>query len=208
MSAQKTAYPLTWPAGQNRVPLSKRIRSRFGRGDTKPTTHYATSEVVHELNLFGARNVVISTNVELRNDGLPRSNRRDPEDAGVAVYFTKNQQELVLACDTFDKVGCNLYAVSRTINAFRQMERDGCSEMLNRAFTGFRALGTGEKPAKRDWTEVLGVQMSDGYDRIKARHRELSKRYHPDNLESGDANEFRAVQAAWSHYDTLCCNGG
>ena len=44
-----------------------------------------TQELIWELKRLGARGMVLSTNVELRQDGLPYSNRRRPEDPGVAV---------------------------------------------------------------------------------------------------------------------------
>ena len=60
-----TAYPLQWPAGWPRTRMPK--LSKFGNY----TFEQARRELMRELNLLGARNVVISSNLRLRNDGFP-----------------------------------------------------------------------------------------------------------------------------------------
>lgn len=195
------AYPLLWPVGWKRTAPHSRRRSRFGSGYTaerKPSVAYGCDEVLKELRLFQATRATISTNVVLRNDGLPRSGQRAPEDPGVAVYFTKGQQQLVIACDTFDLVGCNLYAVARTVAAWRQMERDGCSEILNRAYMGFKALP--QQGSVEHWRTVLGVPADCRWDMVKTAYRLLSKRWHPD-MAGGDRARFEAVQKA---YEEAC----
>lgn len=68
------AYPLQWPAAWQRSKFPR--RSRF-----KMTTGRARDNLIAELQRMGAKSITISTNVELRNDGLPYSNRRPPNDA-------------------------------------------------------------------------------------------------------------------------------
>jgi hypothetical protein len=94
------AYPLTWPAGWRRTPAHERVRARFnikvrkygesgGSWLSKSEVSIAqgTERVLDSLNRMGFnRSVVISSNLSLRNDGLPRSNQRGPDDPGVAVY--------------------------------------------------------------------------------------------------------------------------
>lgn len=191
------AYPLLWPVGWKRTVPYRRKRSRFGSGSTaerKPSVAYGCDEVLNELRLFGAQRATISTNIVLRNDGLPRSGQRAPEDTGVAVYFRKGEQQLVIACDTFDLVGCNLYAISRTIAAMRQMERDGCSEILNRAFVGFKELP--QQGGVAPWRTVLGVPKECSWETVKIAYRHLAKRWHPD-VAGGDRARFEAVQKAY-----------
>lgn len=48
----------------------------------------ARDQLLAELRLLGAKGLVVSTNVELRLDGLPYSESRHIADPGVAVYFT------------------------------------------------------------------------------------------------------------------------
>jgi hypothetical protein len=58
----------------------------------------ARDGLLHEVCLLGATNVVISTNVPTRGDGLPYSDERRLDDPGVAVYFTFNKEQVVMCC--------------------------------------------------------------------------------------------------------------
>ncbi len=75
------AYPLQWPPSW---PRSKRPEhSRFG----ELTLEKGKNEIIRELELMNAKEIIISTNLKLRIDGFPYSNQRQPDDRGVAVYF-------------------------------------------------------------------------------------------------------------------------
>ena len=63
MSDEVEAYPLTWPMWQPRT--SFRSASDF---DSKVTIGTTRDQVVAELARFGASNVVISSNMQLRMD--------------------------------------------------------------------------------------------------------------------------------------------
>ena len=89
------AFPLQWPAGRPRSSYSQRSRFKVSGWD-------ATKLVIAEIRRLGGRNAVISSNVELRNDGLPYANRKPPADKGVAVYFEYRQQPMCFACDKWD----------------------------------------------------------------------------------------------------------
>ena len=47
----------------------------------------ATSRLIRECRLLGAANVIVSTNVAVRRDGLPYARQRTPEDPGAAVVL-------------------------------------------------------------------------------------------------------------------------
>lgn len=73
------AFPLQWPAHWPRTNSPQ--RAQF---DT--TMAAARDGVLRELRLMGVSSgsVVISTDIPLRMDGLPKANRRVPDDPGVA----------------------------------------------------------------------------------------------------------------------------
>jgi len=100
---------------------------------------------------IGRDDVVISTNVPTRLDGLPRRDRV-PSDPGAAVYWRKGKQTRCMAIDRCDRVEDNLAAIAATLEAMRAIERHGGAEILDRAFTGFVAL-----PSLEQWFQVLGV---------------------------------------------------
>lgn len=204
-----TAYPLTWPTGWKRTPKHKVTRSRFGtyrsseRQLAPPSTWKAIQSLQRELNLLGAREVVISTNLRLRNDGYPMSSQREPEDRGAAVWFTLNQKPRVLACDKWSTVGENLYAVSMHIGAIRGQERWGVGT-LDQAFTGYAAL-----PAEtgKHWTSVLGLTLGASREMIEQTYRNLARVAHPDA--GGDRGEFeKLTNARREAFDELAARNG
>lgn len=187
-----TAHPLSWPMGWKRT--NYRTHSRYGDRSVAG----ARAELVGELRLMGAKDVVISSNLELRNDGMPRSGQRQPSDPGVAVYFKRKGANGCFACDTWLAIEDNIWAIVLTVKALRQIDRAGASDMLDRAFTGFAAL-----PAPSvDWWTVLGVNRMAPEADIRAKYRELAKRHHPDV--GGDRVEFERIQQAWKAAKEAC----
>jgi len=127
----------------------------------------------------------------LRQDGYPRADARQPEDPGVAVYFTRKKKPVCFACDKFDRVWKNMRAIQRTIEAMRGIERWGSSQLLERAFQGFAALPERTGAA---WWDVLGVSANASADEIRQAYRELARVRHPD---AGGTHEgFVALQEA------------
>lgn len=182
------AYPLQWPDGWPRTKPTGRTdgRAKFKRGDWRGGYCYTTvavtrEELSDELVRLGARNVVLSTNLELRLDGKPYSNRRDPEDPGVAVYFTLDGEAMVMARDAYTTVSDNIRSLTLAISGLRQVERHGGGIMLKRAFAGFAALPPPDAmvtPTQRAWWVVLGVDSMADREAIqkawKAKVREAS----------------------------------
>src|SRR5919106_4898123 len=175
MSREYTAYPLSWPAGWPRH--QTRFHSRFGHWNARPTVALGSRFVINELRRMGVPDykIAISTNVELRLDGLPYSNRREPRDPGAAVYWTTTKgKKQVLACDKYVSAGENLYAIGKTIEATRGIERWG-AVTAEQAFAGYVALE--EKTEPSCW-ELLDIppqsteqQILDAYRRkVRAAH--------------------------------------
>ncbi len=182
--ADPTAYPLTWPAGRPRTPWQKRKRAAFktmreSRGLSELTVAVGTERVLRELQLFGARYPLISTDVELRRDGLPRSGKSDPTDPGAAVYFTKDGKPYCLACDTFDRVADNLAAIAGHIEATRKQLRYGVAT-AEESLRAFEALPP--PSAERDWRDVLELRRCDRITEYHVRfaYAKLAKERHPD----------------------------
>lgn len=166
------AYPLQWPVGWPRTkhPSSSRFRPRGLTEEAKKT--------VDEIQRLGGKNIVISTNAELRRDGLPYSGRKVLTDAGVAVYFTLDRRPQCVPCDRWWAVEENLHAIWKSIEALRSLERWGAKSFVSAAFTGFVALPNG--PPQRAWWEVLGVGPRATKDEISAAYRNKAKLAHAD----------------------------
>jgi len=159
----------------------------------------ATARLMAELDRLGARHPVLSTNLALRNDGLPRSGQRMPDDPGVAVYFHLEGDPHCLPCDRWDRVADNIAAIAKHIEATRGQLRWGVGDVRT-AFAGFRALpgrgettvGTGAPP----WWQVLKVPADATLDVARAAYRALAAKYHPDKP-GGDAGAMAAINRAW-----------
>jgi hypothetical protein len=176
-----TSFPLAWPSNRQRTPSSRRSRSRF---DT--TFAVARDELLREISRLRGKSVVLSTNVALRNDGLPYANQRNPDDCGVAVYFVDSKgRGKCFACDRWDKVEDNMHAIRKTIEALRGIERWGSGEDMEAAFSGFAALPA---PAQsKCWYHVLECRSDDAWATIVTQYRRLTNLRHPDRGGSTEA---------------------
>lgn len=167
------AYPLQWPQGKTRSLFPR--RSNF-----KTDLVRALRQLQAEVRRLGGFNLVVSTNIPVRQDGLPYANYRKPDDRAVAVYFSHKQRSMCFACDKWDLVEHNVYAIVKTIEALRGIERWGTGEMVEQAFSGFVSL-----PSNSPWT-ILGVRQGASRDEIEAAYRGQAKRIHPDQGGSHD----------------------
>jgi hypothetical protein len=171
------AYPLSWPAGWTRA---KSTRS----SNFKTPTTKTLSLLREELKRLGASSVVVSTNVPLKADGTIRLDR-EPLDAGVAVYFIRDQKQMVLACDQYDLLRDNLLAIAKTIEAMRGIERWGAGEMMDRAFSGFKALPAEASQGEDCW-KVLGIPPMSEERLVRLSHRDMIRKLHAGNSSSED----------------------
>ena len=177
-----SAYPLQWPAGRKRTP-SYQVRSSAFK---VPSFAVARDGLLDELKRLKARNVVLSTNVSLRNDGLPYANQRQPDDCGVAVYYTdKKGKQVCFSCDCWRKIEENMRAIEKTIEALRGVERWGSGDMMEAAFSGFAALPATSQD--QPWWEILKVTPLHAQVDVEASYRRLVMFHHPDRGGSNDA---------------------
>lgn len=186
------SYPLSWPDGWKRTSATHRSvkntwKAGFGR---------YLKDLLDELRKLGAQSVIVSSNLRLRRDGMPAADQREPNDAGIAVYFTFKKLQMCFACDRYTQTRWNLHAIGLTINAIRTIERNGASDMMERAFRGFTAL-----PAKASdsWRDVLGFPHGApvSKDSLDSRFRELAKAHHPDTGgERADPDQLRRILQA------------
>jgi hypothetical protein len=188
-----TASPLCWPPGWRRC--KSRTSAKFGKSVSVKNTYsdgYHTSKrelsiedgtrrILGELGRMGiaSHKIIISSDLRLRNDGLPYSNQATSKlDPGVAVYWQDGSQRRCMAIDRYDRIADNLAAIAATIEAMRAIERHGGAEILDRAFTGFAALPA---PAAQDAPhEVLGVSENATAAEIDYAYRRLAQQCHPD----------------------------
>lgn len=177
-------FPLTWPRGRKRTPPGMRTGAPF-----KTSPDKALQGLMRELSLLGAKGIILSSNLKLRNDGYPYTQQPNIADQGIAVYFKRKGKDMAFACDKYLRRENNIHAIALTIGALRGIERWGTGEMVEQSFAGFLQL-TG--PTVRTWRAILGFLESDfpTIEQVERRYRELMRSEHPD--QGGDG--FEAVE--------------
>lgn len=184
----KRAHPLHWPEGYPRTTNPK--RAKFDDW----TINQVRKELEREVKLFGGTDLIISSNLELNQDGTPRSKQRQPTDVGVAIYFDRDGVSYAMPEDLYNTVQDNLRALVLTLDSLRGIERHGGVHLVERAFKGFRALNN---PDALKWHEALVVPSTSNWNEVKHAYRILAAKYHPDNPDTGDAEQFIVVNAAY-----------
>ncbi|WP_287011336.1 J domain-containing protein [Brevundimonas sp.] len=160
-------------------------RSDFGRFEQEPgrswkskrplTFAEARDSVLAAARKIGAKGIVLSSNFTLGASGLPRGDRRRPDDQGVAVYFELGGRQLVMARDAYQRAEENMRSIGLALEAMAQLERHGGGVMLDKAFAGFTAL-----PAPKRWWEVLGLTPDATAEQVAAAFRRMAAQSHPD----------------------------
>ena len=205
-------FPLLWPASKARTPREQRKEAQFGvvrkdekngwKNRKKLSVAEACERVLDELSGYtrvGHKfrvhpdSIVISTNLKYKQDGLPYSNQKEPEDTGVAVYFTLDGKPYCLPCDKWTRIADNLAAIAAHIAANRGIERWGVGESGD-LYAGYAALpAPGQSTVISCW-EILGMEGTKDNEMINAQFRAQARRVHSD-LGGNDADMARLNEA-------------
>jgi len=201
---EASRYPLSWPPTWKRTPSYQRQRASFSRGGStrldatgqsirtgpRPlTVADAISRLSGELSRLGATDEILSTNVPVRLDGLPRSGQSEPADPGAAAYFKLKGKPRCLACDKWTRVADNIAAIAQHIDALRRIDRYGVGT-LEQAFAGYTAL----PPSPNDWWIILGISRESSIGQVEDAFRRLARERHPDA--GGTHDEMAKLSAA------------
>lgn len=160
----------------------------------------SSRELANELSRLGASKVVLSTNVKIRIDGLPYSGQAQPADPGAAVYFERKGRPVTLACDKWNRVEDNVWAIAKHIEALRGQQRWGVGT-LDQAFRGYTALPAVGESSASDWWKILGVPVNSNPDQVRFAYRVLVKKHHPDR--GGDPEMFHRLQRAMERFEQM-----
>ena len=184
----KYEYPLQWLPQQPRT--KKPSLARFG----KHTLYYTGNLIENELRLLGAKDCIISSNLQTKKSGGFYANQKI-DDTGITIYFKLKDSNKAMACDKWNKSEDNLWALLLSIRAIRGLERWGGSEFLDGLFTGFKAL-----PSPEQVTNTT-VRYFDSYMTLeegKTIFKNLALELHPDK--GGNQNEFMELNKQFNQF--------
>jgi len=143
-----------------------------------------------ELDYLNAEAVIIEADFsesDIRIDGMPRSNARQPEFPGVRISFDTSMGRLAYQTDTCDNWQHNVRSIALGLEALRAVDRYGITSRSEQ-YAGFKALPAGPTPTfatvedALTWLtseEATGIRGADGLT-PKAAYRMASRRHHPD----------------------------
>lgn len=173
----------TWPGELTR----SRRRSPFGASHGQ-TLRLLRTELAHIVARRSAP-VVIQLALreqDIRQDGLPRANARQPEHPGVILAFDSRYGPLRYATDVFTDWQANLRAIALGLESLRRVDRYGITKR-GEQYAGWRALEAGGPDEG---------QLERGR-RLIREHGGVAQALHathPDH--GGDPEDLQAVLAA------------
>lgn len=174
---QVSDFPLCWP--DNKPRAAHRIDSRF-KSASLAVAHRLIDD---EMARWHARGFVLS---------MAPAFRRTTTDPAVALWWNMRAKDSaaphnlrVLACDQYQLQEHNAYAIGRTLEALRMVERYG-TYSLEQAVEGAKlALPAPEGSKPLAWRDILGVVPSelpkdDAIALVNARYRRIAMEKHLD----------------------------
>lgn len=186
----KQSFPLCWPDGWPRSVTTQPSRFDYYLTVAKACDFLETE--VRRLSSDSIRTMILSTNIRPTLRGTPASNVAEPKDRGVAAYFSFHGKQVSLACDKWNKVADNIWAVAKHIEALRGQERWGVGS-IERAFRGYMALP--ERTEASNWWRVLQVAVNATPEQVREAYCRLANEKHPDK--GGTDQEMASINLAY-----------
>lgn len=176
MTATFRALPV-WP-----YPVTPQRRSRW---TFKAPWSDTLARLQDEIRWLDGSNVVIGAGfreADIRKDGYPRSDAREPSHPGVEVSFDSRHGRLVYSTDVCAWWQHNVRSIALGLEALRAVDRYGISAR-GQQYAGWAQLGAGGPDAER------GRKLVERHGGVRA----ALMATHPDH--QGDPLDFADVQA-------------
>lgn len=149
-----------------------------------------------ELDHLDATDVVVEADFQegdIRQDGMPRANARQPPHPGVRIAFQSKHGPLVYSTDSCEQWQHNVRSIALGLEALRAVDRYGVTKR-GEQYTGWKAIGAARATAVRDpWAILRDLAGNVGPDAAPERVISLARRHaHPDTGGSPQA---------WAQFD-------
>jgi len=155
-----------------------RLTFRAGWDDT-------VNRLLDEIDRLDGSDILIGAGLsadDIRLDGLPRANARQPLHPGVEVSFATRKGRMAYATDVCAYWQHNVRSIALGLEALRAVDRYGITHK-GEQYVGFAQLSAGETPADR------GRRLAEAAGGVK----QAMIRHHPDH--GGEAADLAAVLA-------------
>lgn len=161
-------------------------RDRRGRRTFSASWRNTLNLLDHEISLLDGREIIIGggwREQDIRLDGLPRSDAREPLFPGVEISFElTDRRRLVYATDVCESWEHNIRSIALGLEALRAVDRYGITRH-GEQYAGFAQLAAGGPDPER------GKRLVDVAGGVRA----ALMAHHPDH--GGSAHDFADVQA-------------
>jgi hypothetical protein len=157
-----------------------------------------------ELSQLGAKELVIEADFresDIRLDGMPRANARQPEFPGVRIAFESKHGPLVYQTDTCTYWQHNVRSIALGLEALRAVDRYGITSRAEQ-YTGFKAIDSGPGITTEDAQGLLVAWAGREDERWplvpddqKKLVRQARANAHPDR-HGGDHTHWNFVEGA------------
>jgi hypothetical protein len=190
-----TTLPPVWPG----VKRATGVRSPF------KTRWTGTLELLdREIKKLSGSHVEIAVDLhrgarDIRNDGQLRADAL-PKRSVLVSFRTPKGERLQFPCDTYGFWQDNVYAIAKTLENLRAIDRWGATQ--SRQYEGFKALPSSTTVSVDEAIEILientlytGREVLTDKEIAKAAVRSAIHRSHPDRND-GERGEYDRVDAA------------
>lgn len=154
-----TFRPLVWTGPT--TPAEQR-RSRRAFKASWPST---LDLLDRELYYLDARTLVIEADFadgDIRLDGMPRANARQPVHPGVRIAFESMHGPLIYATDSCEFWQHNVRSIALGLEALRAVDRYGVTKR-GEQYTGWKALPSGTSDVASDMTAAQALAVLRTY---------------------------------------------
>lgn len=176
MRATFRALPV-WP-----YPVTAERRSRW---TFKASWSETLSLLEYEIDRLSGHTIVIGAGFrtgDIRLDGMPRADAREPSHPGIEISFDSIHGRLTYSTDVCERWQHNVRAIALGLEALRAVDRHGISKR-GQQYAGFAQLTAGGPDAGR------GKHLVERAGGIRA----ALMAHHPDH--NGNPKDFADVQA-------------
>lgn len=169
----KFSNPLQW------VTHIARSKNRSKSNFRNHTIHKSCKIIKTQLGKMGATESIVTSNIPTQTSGFATVRLQgNSTDVGVSIFFKLNGVQKVIQVDRYVDVNSNLYALAKSVEAIRNLDRWGGVQVMDGVFSGFSAL-----PSPEQVTATAMTYYFDGFvskEQARPQYLEYCKKMHPD----------------------------